>query len=282
MTDAKTCTVCGIATSSKCSRCKGARYCSITCQGQDWRTHKLVCKLPHDWRGGASGGGAQELKSKKSTGQTDDNGDGDGGGGDVGGGGDGGGGFDGGYNDWRGGANGGAQELESKKRTGQTDDNGDGDGGWGDVGGGGGGGGFDGGYANFGLLGSNVEDLVPPDCLDAMSYTLDASSDTRLMFDSDKWRLHLSREGVVLALVDLEKALRRDLGFEVWACYIVDDEMDQENNVFRCRYYYSCCTQQQRQEIDRGREREREREREMIITILFITKKIKPTPTTPH
>jgi hypothetical protein len=174
------------------------------------------------------------------TGQTDGNGDGDGGGGDVGGGGDGGGGFDGGYNDWRGGASGGgAQELESKKRTGQTDDNGDGDGGWVDVGGGGGGGGgFDGGYANLGLLGSNVEDLVAPNCLDAMSYILDASSDTRLMFDSDKWRLHLSREGVVLALVDLEKALRHDLGFEVWACYIVDDEMDRENNVFRCRYYY--------------------------------------------
>lgn len=29
---------------SACSQCKKARYCSATCQRQDWKTHKLECK----------------------------------------------------------------------------------------------------------------------------------------------------------------------------------------------------------------------------------------------
>ena len=30
----------------KCSRCKQARYCSVSCQKAHWKTHKLECKPP--------------------------------------------------------------------------------------------------------------------------------------------------------------------------------------------------------------------------------------------
>jgi len=37
------CHVCGHTTSLICSRCKTARYCSVTCQRTDWNMHKLTC-----------------------------------------------------------------------------------------------------------------------------------------------------------------------------------------------------------------------------------------------
>jgi hypothetical protein len=43
----RTCSVCGIVkrkTMPVCSRCKKGRYCSATCQKQDWKTHKKVCQ----------------------------------------------------------------------------------------------------------------------------------------------------------------------------------------------------------------------------------------------
>ncbi|KAH7314013.1 hypothetical protein B0J17DRAFT_584879 [Rhizoctonia solani] len=39
-----TCDGPGKPTLSACSRCKKARYCSVTCQRQDWKTHKGNCK----------------------------------------------------------------------------------------------------------------------------------------------------------------------------------------------------------------------------------------------
>ena len=43
------CTLCNKALApnaqhKECSMCKASVYCSIDCQKQDWRTHKLVCE----------------------------------------------------------------------------------------------------------------------------------------------------------------------------------------------------------------------------------------------
>lgn len=37
------CFVCDKQGSQRCAKCKGARYCSTSCQKEDWPTHKLVC-----------------------------------------------------------------------------------------------------------------------------------------------------------------------------------------------------------------------------------------------
>ena len=37
------CTICGKATSNKCSRCRAAAYCSGVCQKNDFALHKLLC-----------------------------------------------------------------------------------------------------------------------------------------------------------------------------------------------------------------------------------------------
>lgn len=37
------CTVCTGPNARLCSQCKGSRYCSPTCQRNDWRSHKLLC-----------------------------------------------------------------------------------------------------------------------------------------------------------------------------------------------------------------------------------------------
>jgi len=38
------CSVCGQQSFLRCSRCLGALYCSVKCQKQDWKTHKVICK----------------------------------------------------------------------------------------------------------------------------------------------------------------------------------------------------------------------------------------------
>lgn len=38
------CTGCGKHSSTKCSACKKAYYCSLACQKKEWPTHKVICK----------------------------------------------------------------------------------------------------------------------------------------------------------------------------------------------------------------------------------------------
>ena len=40
----KSCLVCGKKASNKCRVC-GVRYCGKSCQNQDWKKHRAVCKL---------------------------------------------------------------------------------------------------------------------------------------------------------------------------------------------------------------------------------------------
>lgn len=37
------CATCGASASALCGRCKGPRYCSLSCQHKDWGVHKLTC-----------------------------------------------------------------------------------------------------------------------------------------------------------------------------------------------------------------------------------------------
>ncbi|PBK92194.1 hypothetical protein ARMGADRAFT_967528 [Armillaria gallica] len=43
-----TCLVCDTPTSARCSRCKGAYYCSKAHIAQDWPSHKVYCKRVSD------------------------------------------------------------------------------------------------------------------------------------------------------------------------------------------------------------------------------------------
>ena len=38
------CDACGAVGMNRCCPCLSVRYCSLTCQGYHWRTHRLVCK----------------------------------------------------------------------------------------------------------------------------------------------------------------------------------------------------------------------------------------------
>ena len=40
---ADVCAICGSPASSRCARCKEARYCSRACQREDWPCHKHIC-----------------------------------------------------------------------------------------------------------------------------------------------------------------------------------------------------------------------------------------------
>ncbi|KAF3015603.1 hypothetical protein E8E14_009708 [Neopestalotiopsis sp. 37M] len=40
----KPCTLCEAPDARICERCKSARYCSVDCQSDDWKVHKLLCK----------------------------------------------------------------------------------------------------------------------------------------------------------------------------------------------------------------------------------------------
>lgn len=40
------CQVCKKESKNQCSRCQKVRYCSVDCQKQDWKDHKLVCQPP--------------------------------------------------------------------------------------------------------------------------------------------------------------------------------------------------------------------------------------------
>lgn len=42
----KTCHLCGTVASNCCGKCKITRYCSATCQKQDWPAHKKICCKP--------------------------------------------------------------------------------------------------------------------------------------------------------------------------------------------------------------------------------------------
>lgn len=38
------CSACDKSSSSQCSGCNNAQYCSAACQKKDWKTHNLVCE----------------------------------------------------------------------------------------------------------------------------------------------------------------------------------------------------------------------------------------------
>ena len=54
------CGVCGKPSTSKCSLCKSAYYCSKACQKRDWKSHKNVCK-----NSGSNGRKSKNATNKK-------------------------------------------------------------------------------------------------------------------------------------------------------------------------------------------------------------------------
>ena len=41
----KKCGTCGIPCEKRCSRCHITRYCSVKCQQDDWKHHKILCDV---------------------------------------------------------------------------------------------------------------------------------------------------------------------------------------------------------------------------------------------
>lgn len=39
------CNKCGKEGNKRCSKCKKVFYCSIKCQKDDWKDHKVICKM---------------------------------------------------------------------------------------------------------------------------------------------------------------------------------------------------------------------------------------------